>query len=261
MTRVSDSGPAPTPRRRPAAVSPHAPARQASGDRASFSSRARFDQERFLRELQGPGGAGRSFSRTLEGPPAVPLQATMARLAAAAAEAHRPTPGGLGAQGCAAAMWAHVIRPALVAAYPGQAIPAMLQTNMDILRYVQANQLGRIQVREATDLRAADTPPGSVMIGLKPGHDQHMLVAVDVDWREIRDPRTQQVVKILPGQDGRTDAYAGNTGLPEWGPPHFRIQEFAEDLGFLNMHHGALNSGHPANPYRRFVIMDFDAAP
>jgi hypothetical protein len=95
-----------------------------------------------------------------------------------------------------------------------------------------------------------------VLIGIKKGTgDHHMLVAVDVDWGVVKNPATGESVRVA--KDGLTDAYAGNTGLPQFGKPHFRIQEFAEHLGFLNQHHGAINSDSENNYYNRFYVMTF----
>ncbi len=192
------------------------------------------------------------------GKPKVSVQAEMAKLAFLAHEKKLKTPYNLGSYGCAAAIWEYVTKPALKKAYPTQVqrIPSAITHTQSYLNFYKSNKLGRLTTVDALDLSADKTPPGTVLIGIKKGTgDHHMLVAVDVDWGTVTNKATGESVRVA--KDGVTDAYAGNTGLPEFGKPHFRIQEFAEHLGFLNTHHGAINSDSENNYYDRFIVMTF----
>jgi hypothetical protein len=192
------------------------------------------------------------------GKPKFSVQAEMARLAFLAHEHKLKTPYNLGSYGCAAAIWEYVTKPALKKAYPEQAqrIPSAITHTQTYLNFYKSYKLGRLTTVQATDLTADKTPPGTVLIGIKKGTgDHHMLVAVDVEWGTVTNKATGESVRVA--KDGLTDAYAGNTGLPEFGKPHFRIQEFAEHLGFLNTHHGAINSGSENNYYDKFIVMTF----
>ncbi|MFN7310659.1 MAG: hypothetical protein ACK5T0_04735 [Vampirovibrionales bacterium] len=186
------------------------------------------------------------------------VQRQMAELAYKAHESKLQTPYNLGSYGCAAAIWEYVAKPALKQAYPEAVakIPYALTHTQSFLDFYKKQKLGRLTVVPAPDLSPEKTPPGTVLIGIKKGTgDHHMLVAVDVDWGTVKNPSTGASVRVA--KDGLTDAYAGNTGLPQFGKPHFRIQEFAEHLGFLNQHHGAINSDSENNYYDRFYVMTF----
>ncbi len=192
------------------------------------------------------------------GTPRLNAQRHMAELAYNAHEARLQTPYNLGSYGCAAAIWEYVAKPALKQAYPeaGGKIPYAMTHTQSFLDFYKKQKLGKLSIVPAPDLTPEKTPPGSVLIGIKKGTgDHHMLVAVDVDWGVVKNPSTGASVRVA--KDGLTDAYAGNTGLPQFGKPHFRIQEFAEHLGFLNQHHGAINSNSENNYYDRFYVMTF----
>lgn len=192
------------------------------------------------------------------GKPQFNVQQHMARLALDAHDRKLKTPYNLGSYGCAAAIWEYVVKPSLKQAYPTKAgsIPAAISHTQVFLNYYTANKLGKVTTVPTFDLTPDKTPPGTVIIGIKKGSgDHHMLVAVDVDWGEVTDEATGKVVPLK--RDGITDAYAGNTGLPQFGKPHFRIQEFASHLGFLNTHHGAINSLSENNYYDKFIVMTF----
>jgi hypothetical protein len=192
------------------------------------------------------------------GRPRINVQRKMAELAYKAHEEKLHTPYNLGSYGCAAAIWEYVTKPALKQAYPqagGKIYPALTHTQ-SFLDFYKKQKLGKLTVVPALELTPEKTPPGTVLIGIKKGTgDHHMLVAVDVDWGVVKNPATGASVRVA--KDGVTDAYAGNTGLPQFGKPHFRIQEFAEHLGFLNQHHGAINSDSENNYYDRFYVMTF----
>ena len=199
-----------------------------------------------------------TFKATGLGVPEFEVRRRMSVLAYQAHENKSPTPGGLGSYGCAVAIWHHVIRPALVAAYPEKAklIPVQLQHTQQILNFYKKYKLGTISHVPAFDLTPDKTPPGTVIIGIKKDtRDEHMLVAVDVNWGSVKNPKTGKTIYLK--RDGKTDAYAGNTGLKQFGSPHFRIQEFASNLGFLNSHHGAINSLSKNNYYEEFVVLTF----
>ena len=199
-----------------------------------------------------------TYKATGLGVPEFEVRRRMGVLAYKAHENKSPTPGGLGSYGCAVAIWHHVIRPALVAAYPekGKLIPVQLQHTQQIINFYKKYKLGTITHVPAFDLTPDKTPPGSVLIGIKKGtRDEHMLVAVDVNWGSVKNPNTGKTIYLK--RDGKTDAYAGNTGLKQFGSPHFRIQEFASNLGFLNAHHGAINSLSKNNYYEEFVVLTF----
>jgi hypothetical protein len=192
------------------------------------------------------------------GTPRLSVQRKMAELAYQAHESKLQTPYNLGSYGCAAAIWEYVTKPALKQAYPETTakIPYALTHTQSFLDFYKKQKLGKLTVILAPDLSPEKTPPGTVLIGIKKGTgDHHMLVAVDVDWGTVKNPSTGASVRVA--KDGLTDAYAGNTGLPQFGKPHFRIQEFAEHLGFLNQHHGAINSDSENNYYDRFYVMTF----
>jgi len=198
------------------------------------------------------------FKTTGLGTPLFDVRRRMSVLAYEAHDKKLPTPGGLGSYGCAVAIWHHVIRPALLEAYPEKAklIPVQLQHTQQILNFYSKYKLGSIKHIPAFDLTPDKTPPGSVIIGIKKGsRGEHMLVAVDVNWGSTKNPKTGTVVPLK--RDGKTDAYAGNTGLKQFGKPHFRIQEFAPHIGFLNEHHGAINSLNKNNYYEEFVVLTF----
>ena len=202
--------------------------------------------------------SGVSYKATGLGVPAFEVRRRMGVLAYDAHEKKLPTPGGLGSYGCAVAIWHHVIRPALVEAYPEKAklIPVQLQHTQQIMNFYQKYHLGTLTHVPAFDLTPDKTPPGSVLIGIKKGsRDEHMLVAVDVNWGSVKNPKTGKTIELK--RDGKTDAYAGNTGLKQFGSPHFRIQEFASNLGFLNTHHGAINSLSENNYYEEFIVLSF----
>lgn len=193
------------------------------------------------------------------GTPKINVRWRIAQLAYQAHLDHKPTPYNMGSYGCAAAAWTYAIRPALLAAYPDAAskIPVTITHTQQIRSFYQRYHLGNMYSVPVFDLTPDKTPPGSVIIGVKQGSgDEHMLVAVEVDWGGAKNPATGEVVPA--GLDGVTDAYAGNTGLPKFGSPHFRIQEFASSLGFLNTHHGAINSLDPNNYYDHFIVFTFD---
>lgn len=195
---------------------------------------------------------------TALGTPRINVQAQMAQLAFNAHEQKLPTPYNLGSYGCAAAIWEYVTKPALKQAYPDKInqIPSALTHTQSFLEFYKQNKLGKLTVISTPHLSTEKTPPGTVLIGIKKGTgDHHMLVAVDVNWRDVKNPETGEAIHVA--KDGVTDAYAGNTGLPQFGKPHFRIQEFAEHLGFLNKHHGAINSLSENNYYDRFIVMTF----
>jgi hypothetical protein len=199
-----------------------------------------------------------TFQPTGLGVPLLNVRRRMSVLAYQAHEEKLQTPGGLGSYGCAVAIWHHVIRPALVAAYPEKAglMPVQFQHTQQILNFYKKYKLGKLTHVPAFDLTAEKTPPGSVLIGIKKGsRDEHMLVAVDVNWGKATNPKTGETVTLV--RDGKTDAYAGNTGLKQYGAPHFRIQEFASHLGFLNKHHGAINSLSSHNYYEEFIVLSF----
>jgi len=192
------------------------------------------------------------------GSPRINVQRKMAELAYKAHEDKLQTPYNLGSYGCAAAIWEYVTKPALRQAYPEllSKIPQALTHTQSFLDFYKKQKLGKLTVIPAPNLSPEKTPPGTVLIGIKKGTgDHHMLVAVDVDWGTVKNPVTSASVRVA--KDGLTDAYAGNTGLPQFGKPHFRIQEFAEQLGFLNQHHGAINSDSENNYYDRFYVMTF----
>jgi hypothetical protein len=192
------------------------------------------------------------------GTPRFNVQEHIARLAMDAHERKLKTPYNLGSYGCAAAIWEYVVKPSLKQAYPAKAasVPAAISHTQTFLNYYTTHKLGKMMTVPAFDLTRDKTPPGTVIIGIKKGTgDHHMLVAVDVDWGEVRNEQTGEMVPVK--RDGLTDAYAGNTGLPQFGKPHFRIQEFASNLGFLNQHHGAINSLSENNYYDKFIVMTF----
>jgi hypothetical protein len=195
---------------------------------------------------------------TALGTPLVDVRKTMAILALDSHDKKRKTPYNLGSYGCAAAIWEYVVKPALIKAYPAKRskIPAAISHTQVFINFYRSQRLGKITTVSAFDLTPDKTPPGSVIVGVKKGTgDHHMLVAVDVNWGQIKDTNTGKVLPLKT--DGITDAYAGNTGLPEFGKPHFRIQEFASHIGFLNQHHGAINSLSPNNYYDHFIVMTF----
>jgi hypothetical protein len=203
---------------------------------------------------------GLSLTPTGLGVPQVNVRWRMAQLAYQAHLDKKPTPYNMGSYGCAAAAWSHVIRPALLAAYPGSGhlLPVVVTHTQQIRNFYNKYRLGKTYTVPVFDLTPEKTPPGSVVIGVKQGSgDEHMLIAVEVDWGSAHNPNTDSEVKA--GLDGVTDAYAGNTGLPKFGSPHFRIQEFSPTLGFLNTHHGAINSLNPNNYYDHFIVFTFDS--
>jgi|GEM_PF-5145640 len=195
---------------------------------------------------------------TALGTPKIDVQAHMAKLGVDAHNRKLKTPYNLGSYGCAAAIWEYTVKPSLKLAYPEKAasVPNEISHTQTFLNYYRTNKLGKVSYVTSFDLTPDKTPPGTVLIGIKKGTgDHHMLVAVDIDWGSVTNPKTGE--KVILKKDGITDAYAGNTGLPQFGAPHFRIQEFAPHLGFLNDHHGAINSLSDQNYYDRFIVMTF----
>jgi hypothetical protein len=198
--------------------------------------------------------------KTAWGKPTINLQQRLADLAYEAHQDHLPTPANLGSYGCAAAVWHYILRQALAESFPAKAkrLPQQVSHTQQILNLVRAQRLGHITTVSARQLTPEKTPPGSLIVGFKKGnHDQHMLVAVDVDWQWVKNPKNPKQ-KVFTAKDGKADAYAGNTGLKQYGAPHFRIQEFAPHLGFLNKHHGAINSNSPNNYYDYFMVIRLD---
>ena len=83
-----------------------------------------------------------TYKATGLGVPEFEVRRRMGVLAYKAHENKSPTPGGLGSYGCAVAIWHHVIRPALVAAYPekGKLIPVQLQHTQQIINFYKSGR-------------------------------------------------------------------------------------------------------------------------